>query len=209
MAGRPPWLHSVDPMKKPLAFLAVVLAGAGLFALHRAGEAGTAEPLPAQLPTTASTDSFAMPSASPRVANAMAHRPDLASATPLAFDYADQPLLPDGSTPVKWNFDALTGLHPGDAMKVRLPFGAEPYTAIVLQDVSSNGMRRLSGRLQNDQDIDSWPFSITLSPDGQYATANFTTAAASFNVDGDRRGGRLKDVAHDQAMLDGDTVPLR
>jgi hypothetical protein len=199
--------------KRPLALIAViVLAGAGLFALHRTGEADRKKPLatpPASTGSAASQEAFAMPAPSHGAANAMPIRPDPASGAPLAFDYTDQPMLPDGSLPVKWNFEALSQLQPGDSMKVRLPFGAEPYTAIVLDDVSSNGMRRLSGRLQNDRDIDSWPFSMTLSSNGQYVTANFTNAAASFNVDGDQHGGRLKDTAGDEARLEHDAVHPR
>jgi hypothetical protein len=196
-------------MKKPLAFLTVVLlAGAGLLALHRGDEADhdRQKPFAAPVASTASVDpqAFATRAPSGGPAHAMPIRPDLAADAPLAFDYTDEPLLADGSFPVKWNFEAWSRLGPGDVMKVRLPFGAEPYTAVVLEDVSFDGTRRLSGRLQDDQSIDSWPFSMTMSSDGQYVTANFTAAAASFSLDADQRGGHLKNTAGDEARLDGD-----
>lgn len=198
-------------MKKPLAFLMLVLfAGAGLFALHRMGEADRKEPFTAPPASTGSAGpqaAFATPAPSRHgPANAMQIRPALAADAPLAFDYTDKPLLADGTFQVQWNFEASSQLRLGDVMKVRLPFAAEPYTAIVLEDTSSNGTRRLSGRLQDDQNIDSWPFSMTMSSDGQYVTANFTTATGSFSLDATPRGGHLRSTAVDEAWLHDDDV---
>jgi len=195
-------------MKKPLLiFVVVLLAGAGWFALHRANEGGPHRRPPFDAPVEVATGVGANAAPSAPQAPTMGTTAPQASPSPplpLAFEYADAQPAPDGSFAVRWDFGATARLHPGEAVRVRLPFAAEPYTAIVQEASSIEGTRRTSGRLQDDRGVDSWPFSMTLSTDGRYVTANFQTGAAQFSVEADPRGGRLKDAATEAARLDND-----
>ncbi|MDR0181693.1 hypothetical protein [Lysobacter arvi] len=196
-------------MNKPLVFfVAALLAGAGWYALHRAGEnrVHRFDRLAETGPVVSETADRAGPHAArtapgSRTSLGAPHGAEL----PLAFDYAAGQPQPDGSFAVRWDFEATRTLRPGDVMRVHLPFAATPYTASVQEESTVGGTRRLTGRLREDDGIDSWPFSVTLSADRQYVAANFETAAAHFSVEADPRGGRLKDTQGD-GTLENDAV---
>lgn len=202
---------------KTIAIIAavVLLAGAGAILLHRAGRGEPAHQTPfaahvdADIPSDSTSPGAAplLPHATADTAHPGSNPASQADATlPLAFDYdASQPEA-DGSLPVDWNFEATAKLRPGDSIRVRLPFAAQPYRAIVTDETTQEGVRRITGRLQDDGGIDSWPFSISLAADGKYATANFETGAAHFTVDADPRGGHLRDARATEAQLDHDAV---
>ena len=196
-------------MKKPFALFAIVLlAGAGWFALRSASRHDTPVRDPFAAPTATDADS-PEPAPAPALPSAgrtdtIPPRPSPQPSAPSVFAYAESALQPDGSFSVTWNFDATSKLQPGDTLQVRLPFATEPYTAIVEDETTVEGVRRVSGRLQDDRGIDSWPFSITLSTDRKYATANFQTDAAQFSVTADPRGGQLKDTTGEAAKLEND-----
>ena len=197
-------------MNKPLVFfVAVLFAGAGWFALHRAdeGRLHRRDPFSETAVVASDVGTSTLPSArrmSPP--NDIPPRRFDAADVPLAFDYIGEQPGPDGSFAVQWDFDATADLHPGDAVRVRLPFATAPYTAVVQEEATVEGIRRITGRLQDDHGVDSWPFSITLSADRQYVAANFETGAAQFGVDAGPGGGRLKDGRAEAAQLDDDAV---
>jgi len=46
-----------------------------------------------------------------------------------------------------------------------------------------------------------WPFSITLSEDGRFVAANFSTASDHFSSEAGERGGRLFSAGNDAKLM--------
>ena len=114
-----------------------------------------------------------------------------ASPFPRLFRLASEAQRPDGSFPMQWDYTHLQTLGAGDTFAIDMPGSDEPYVAMVTNEESFDGSRRLAGRI-HDGGIESWPFSLTVSSDGYTVVGNLTTGAGHFAVDADANGGRLR-----------------
>ncbi len=123
--------------------------------------------------------------------NADVMPPPAASPFPRLFRLASEAQRPDGSFPMQLNYTHLQTLGAGDTFAIDMPGSDEPYVAMVTNEESFDGSRRLAGRM-HDGGIESWPFSLTVSSDGYTVVGNLATAAGHFAVDADASGGRLR-----------------
>lgn len=192
-------------MRRKLSLCVVVLASLLAFLLWSAQSSSPVKQAPQQ---TASVD-MQPPAESllpyetvptGALAEAGARKP-----LPQLFHYQESaPYEAGGERPITWDFSATQELRPGDSFAVILPSSGEPSEAVVMDESSVAGNRRLEGKLLTNDGMRDWPFSITLSEDGRYVAANFATATDNYSMEASERGGRIFSARNDAYLMEQD-----
>jgi len=118
-----------------------------------------------------------------------------------AFGGVDDIALSDGRHLVRVDVQEIKNLMPGSRFEMYFEELGRSYSAFVEAEAEFDGIRRLTGSFEGSSKDEISQFSITLSSDNSYVSANFSLKGHSFTSESKNGVGWVNDIRNENERL--------
>jgi len=118
-----------------------------------------------------------------------------------AFGGVNDIALSDGRHLVRVDVQKIKDLAQGSRFEMYFEELGRPYNALVEAETEFDGIRRLTGSFEGSSKDEISQFSITLSSDNSYVSANFSLKGHSFTSESKNGVGWVNDIRNENERL--------